>query len=271
MEELSDLVSVPLFKGGFVKTTIVFSMVGLILLAACAKHESVNRSYRKPGNDFVGEKPSDAAGLMQEAIANDDLPQVLKLLADKFDIDASLPNQRTPLIHATREAKYRIMSELIKRNANLQARDRDGRTALDHALQNAGKDSDGNPVLNRAIVLLSEEAQLSQRKELMKFAGRGSSSAIINLLAGIGIDPNFIDESGDTPLTLAIRNRKALGVDALAQWKDCHGGEESPDCLRLTATDLDLAGSDGVKPLTLARQMENADIIEILTQAGAKE
>lgn len=255
----------------------LFSWILVVILSgafsACAKHESVNRSYRKKGNEFVGEKPTTPAGFLQEAIALDDFNKVIEILNANFDVDTLLPNKMTALAHATRSSKLRIMNELLKRNANRDIRDADGKTALDYALLNAGVDAQGKQRINRAVILLSQEAEASQRKELMKFAGRGSVPGLENLLKSVGVNPNFVDDTGETPLTLAIRNQKVLGVNYLAQWTDCPGGDGHSDCLRLTAIDLNLARADGIKPLTLAKQIPNANaaIIEILTGAGATE
>jgi ankyrin repeat protein len=250
-------------------------MVAVLVLGvaftACAKHESVNRSYRKKGNEFQGEKPTTPAGFLQEAIALDDFNKVVEILNADFAVDSLLPNKRTPLVHATRSSKLKIMNELLKRNADREIRDEEGKTALDYALLNAGLDAQGKQLINRAVILLSAEAEAGQRKELMKFAGRGSVPSLETLLKGVGINPNFIDDTGETPLTLAIRNQRVLGVNFLAQWADCPGGEGHSNCLKLTAIDLNLARADGVKPLALAKQISNAAIVEILIRHGAAE
>jgi hypothetical protein len=251
--------------------SLVFALIFTLTFTACAKHESVNRSYRKKGSEFVGEKPTTPAGFLQEAIALDNFIKVLEILNADFDVNTLLPNKMTPLAHATRSSKLKIMNELLKRNANRDIRDADGKTALDYALLNAGVDAEGKQRMNRAVILLSQEAEASQRKELMKFAGRGSVPGIENLLKSVGINPNFVDDTGETTLTLAIRNQKVLGVNYLAQWTDCPGGEGHSDCLKLTAIDLNLARADGLKPLALAKQLPNTAIIETLTRLGAEE
>lgn len=250
----------------------------VLVLSACGEHNSNNTSYRRDKGDvFVGSDPADDMGRMSKAIGTDDLSGVTDLLDAGLDVNTMLPNGRSLLIDATVQVKYRIIAELLARGADVDLQDASGRTALDHAQTFS---ADGTPIYNRAWILLDNEAQISQRQELMKFAGRGSSAApILTLLQEIGVDPNFLDEAtGDTPLTLAIRKKKKISAEALAIWTDC---PTPSSCIRLTAIDLNLPAADGMTPLALAKSLSLIesgppkaaldDIVNLLTRLGAKE
>jgi hypothetical protein len=237
----------------------------------CGRHRSENRFTTQAGDVFKGTKPSDPAGRMQEAIGLDDVATVEQLLNDGWPVDEIFPNGRTALIEATIQSKYRIMIQLLKRGATKDLRAKDGKSALEIAREVAGVDDKGQPLINRSVLILDEQSQLLKREELMRFTVRGSADPLLRLLKDVGVDPNFVDASGKTPLTAAIHANKLISVQVLAHWKDCPSGEGKSDCIRITATDLNLPGADGKKPKTLAKGPGREQIFNLLSELNAEE
>lgn len=249
---------------------MVFILLTLALMG-CGQHVSQTSSYLQTGDSFSGKDPKTPEEILLNAIARDDLDLVTKTIRDGFDVNKILTSGRTALIETVVQNRIRIMLGLIQLGAEKGLKDKMGKSAFDWAVELAGTDPNGENLVTRAMLILDESIQSTQQKALMKFSGRGSSDPIMRLLKEVGVSPNFIDEDGNTPLSLAIRKGKLTSVQVLAAWTDCPDENIKSTCLRLTATDLNLPTAEGLKPLTLARQLGANEIVSLLVEAGAKE
>ncbi|MBK9040640.1 MAG: hypothetical protein IPL83_16010 [Bdellovibrionales bacterium] len=209
--------------------------------------------------------------MIQTSIAKDDIDMIIELAEKGANLNQILSNGRTALIEATIQNRLRIMIELMKRGADVEQLSREAKNASQYALEMAGLDSDGKANVTRAMVILDPALAASERTAFMKFSGRGSADQLMRLLKEVGLDPNYRDEQGNTPLTFAIRKRKTLSVQVLVHWADCPDESAKASCLKLTATDVNFPGSDGIKPLTLAKQLGADELIPILIDAKAVE
>lgn len=237
----------------------------------CGQHSTSNHSFVQSGEVFQGKNPETIEELIQTSIAKDDVDMVIELAEKGANLNQIFSSGRTALIEATIQNRLRIMIELIKRGADIEKLGREGKNASQYALEMAGLDSDGQGNVTRTMVILNPALAASKRTAFMKYSGRGSADQLMRLLNEVGLDPNYRDEQGNTPLTFAIRKRKTLSVQVLVHWADCPDESVKANCLKLTATDVNLPGSDGIKPLRLAKQLGADELIPILIDAKAVE
>ncbi|MGE4131140.1 MAG: ankyrin repeat domain-containing protein [Bdellovibrionales bacterium] len=221
----------------------------LTFAVGCARHKSESYGTLNAGKVFSGGKEE-----LREAVESGNLKDLQKYLDEGADINARLNNGRTMLIHATVQSQLRVIQFLVKKGADASIKDGAGKTALQYAIDN------GNL---RAQLLLDSEKQKTVRKTLMSFVVKGRYAKVLESLED-GADPNFTDpdNAGETPLTLSIQKGKGIVIRTLVNWKDK---------IELTTTDLNLPNEKGEKPLSLAKAKNLPDIVELLTQLGAKE
>jgi hypothetical protein len=233
----------------------------LTLGLGCGHHSGEARTYVRPGEVRRGESPKTAAEKMERAIGADDAAEVERLVKQgEIGVEGPLANGRTPLNHAVRNAKNRIVHFLVKMGAKPDVVDgNDGMTAKAYA---EVKD------LGRIRALLDFELRDRHRAELLGYIRDGSPHMIENFLRESGVDPNFLDAEGDTPLTLAVRlsvNESQIDlIQALVQWKD-------PELDGLTATDVNMRNAAGKTAFALARELNLSEISEVLLAAGGRQ
>ena len=85
----------------------------------------------------------------------------------------------------------------------------------------------------------------------------------LNTLIKEGVNPNFIDENGYTPLHLAVINSNLDTVEALLKYKDINKEAKLP--YKATLNNWYLGGAT---PLIVASYVGNADIVYTLLEAG---
>jgi ankyrin repeat protein len=219
-----------------------------VLLAACGKHESNSWGRVGTGDEFRGKTDK-----VLEAIDADDTLKLEKLLADGVSVNATLPDGETLLIRAAKNGYARVVNLLVRRGADLKRMDSDNKTAADHARANGQ---------TRALMLLDAEEHTKARAELIHAIL--NEEGRVNKLLKDGVNPNFLDmqNSGESPLTLAIENARERSSKIIAKWKDS---------LEITSTDVNFANQSGVRPLAKARLKNQAPIVTLLESLGAKD
>lgn len=252
------------------KRYIIFIILSSVSYG-CGQHSTSNHSFVRSGEVFQGKNPETTEELMQTSIAKDDVDRVIELIDSGVDLNRILPNGRTALIDATIQNRLRIMIELMKRGADVEQLSKEGKKASQYAVEMAGLDSNGQTNITRTMVILNPALAASERIAFMKYSGRGSADQLMRLLKEVGLDPNYRDEQGNTPLTFAIRKRKMLSLQVLVHWTDCPDESVKASCLNLTATDVNFPGSDGIRPLALAKQLGADELVSVLIEANAVE
>lgn len=179
--------------------------------------------------------------------------------------------------------------QLLKEGAGVQARDRQGRTALMAAtygnhvevatlLIEAGADVNAQDALQNSPLLLAGASgyldilrlTLKAHPDFTRYNRYGGTALIpacerghievVRALLSTSIDVNHVNRLGWTALLEAI---------ILSD-----GGTKHQDIVRLLAAagaDLNLADGDGVTPLRHAKQKGYQAIVEILLSVGARE
>ena len=234
------------------------------------------------------------------------------LLAKGADIDVRDKWGGTPLHGAAEDGQKETASLLIKKGADANAKNKEGRTALHEAVEWGGKevaalliaagadvgaeDGDGYTPLYLATVDVEPDEDII---DLLKSKG-ATLTATIHLaaetgdFAGVkryieeGTDINQGDESGQTPLLLAVFCEReevvefllANGADVNTSrndgWTPLHmaclmGRKDLAELLIAKGAGVNAKSDDGRTPTDFAKRFNYSEIIELLRKHGATE
>lgn len=231
--------------------------------------------------DTASSPPAQAAGPYEQAV-----------------IAATDPLSPTRLVLVSRYGHDREVTYLLQQKVDVNSRDKFGGTALIAAAEGG----------HEAIVsrLIDANADVNAKSQdgltaLMAASARGSVP-IIKALLGAGADVNARDNIGETPLFYAVKLGRKSAVEVLLQHgadpnvQNTHrvsasnsgytpimyAAERGPsgargdwvDIVKLLASkgaQLNVRNNHGFSPLSLAQRRGDAEIVAVLTQAGARE
>ncbi|RNB69616.1 ankyrin repeat domain-containing protein [Brevibacillus panacihumi] len=191
-----------------------------------------------------------------QAVQNGDQDQIKKLLADGADIDATDDRGRTSAMIAVHTDQLEIFQLLVEKGANINIRDQ----RLDNPLLYAG--AEGKIDFVKAAIAAGADTTITNRfggTALIPAADRGHVEVVRELLANSDVDVNHVNNLGWTALLEAV----ILG----------DGGKNHQEIVKLLidhGADVNLADHDGVTPLQHAKKRGYQEMIELLTNAGAK-
>ncbi len=178
-------------------------------------------------------------------------PEVVKALLEN-GADTEIKNARgqRPLTLAVLESKVEVAKMLI-RESFINAIDAKGDTALSMAtneeiiadLLDSGVD----------ISIRNKEGIISGRDAFMLSIEKGYNTAVRKFIER-GINLNFIDSYGDTPLTLAVANRQKEVIVILLE-----GG-----------ADINKRDKKEMTPLQIAASKADKELVEFLISKGAE-
>ncbi len=136
--------------------------------------------------------------------------EISEALASGSGIDQT--NRDEMLNQASRYGQVAVMDLLLASGANVEAKDKLGRTAILSAVQSRNSEAVGVLVAKGADVN-ARDAQ--QGTALQRAAGSFGDKAMVNALIGAGADVHAADRNGQTPLMWAARWGDADRVEAL--------------------------------------------------------
>jgi len=152
------------------------------------------------------------------------------LLAHGANVNASDAYGQTPLHHAVLQGSEPTLEAILKHKPNLEARNRDGRTAL--ALAVAG----GQTELVRRLAQAGADLNVSlpdrDAASPLHVAVQRRNTAMVELLVGLGANPNPINAEGDTPLEMARQLLQSAPAAERKDWEQIvacllqHGADE---------------------------------------------
>lgn len=181
------------------------------------------------------------------AVQRGDLDQLERHIYYGSDINAQLPNGLYPLQIAAEQGRIIMVRTLLKHGADIDQVSAEGDTALELAIL-AGR-------TQIAEVLLSEGAALDPSRLLLKAARAGVTDRdTVRFLIDRGADTEYRDDTGDTPLMVAIRQDNHRLATHLVN----------------NGADVNVRGPDGRSALTVARELKLGELVSLLERYGAR-
>ena len=172
------------------------------------------------------------------------------LLKRGANINARDESDSTTLHHASSEGCLEVVRLLLERGANIHARDKYGMTPLHSA------SSRESPEIVR--LLLEHGADINAREEdgsiPLHYASRRGSLEIVRLLLEHGADINAREEDGSTPLHYASQRRGPL---------------ETVRLLLEHGADINARKENGSTPLHYASRRGSVETVRLLLERGA--
>jgi len=149
-----------------------------------------------------------------------------------------------------RKEKRKILKAL-KRGADINGRDEDGRPPLIHAILA----EDADPEIVRLLIDNGADVNLKdygQEWTALHFAARDRQAEIVDILIASGAEIDAQDKFGNTPLWRAIMN-----------------GRGNPETVRILlnhGADKNVSNNYGISPASLAQEGSDRTIKEILSE-----
>ncbi len=218
-----------------------------LLLSACGNHESKSQFYEKSGDNQKPIESNDPLVLLQQAIFDENLEVLFKILnTEKLSVDSTLNTKRTLLAEATFLKKTKMIRALIEEGASVQLSSIEG-----ESLQSWIEKQPDRLKLSRALFKTIEQDQ----QDLIQIIVQNNFRLLKSLLDE-GINLNFLTPEGQTPLILAIENQWMNSLRVLFS---------NPEL------DVNLANQLGETPLKIARRKNLKNIETELLKRFAKE
>ena len=191
---------------------------------------------------------SETTALIEASAAN--LRDIVQLLCEQgADVNAKARNGCTALHYAILAGNSAVVKLLLKEGANTEATDGQGDTALIEAIA-IGRDS-------IAVILLQAGASVSatnpKGQTALAIAARHGNADMVKILLDGGADLESTDDEGSTPLSVA------------SSWDKV----ETVRILVAAGAKLDARNISGATPLILAAKGGNRASMEVLLDAGA--
>lgn len=208
--------------------TALFLSIMILFTAACSEPD----------------RPSIALYL---AVQRGDLDQLERHIYWKADINAVLPNGKTPLQVAAEKGRIVMVKTLLKHGAEIDRKTDDGDTALDLAVL-AGR-------TQLAELLIKRGATLDPGTLLLKAARLGVTDRdTVRFLLERGADTEQRNSDGDTALLIAIRqDNHRLATHLVSR-----------------GADVNVKSADGRSALALSRDLAAPELISLLQRQGAR-
>jgi len=183
------------------------------------------------------------------AIKRGDIDQVERHIFWKTDINALNVDRQTPLHESAINGNIIIAQLLLKSGAEINKKNKNNQTALDLALLN------GRTQL-ADLLIKKFSADFDATRSLFDIVNQHVHDRdVIRFLVERDAQINGIDEAGQTPLIIAIKNDNRFVAKHLID----------------SNADVNIASKDGSMPLAIAIQTNNQDLVSLLTSKGARE
>ncbi|XP_014811340.1 PREDICTED: ankyrin repeat domain-containing protein 22 [Calidris pugnax] len=181
-----------------------------------------------------------------QAAYNNDFNQVQLLLernGNSVNVQDSFGGD-TPLICACKQGHNRIVSYLLKRNADVHLRNKKDRTCLHYAVRKRFTFLDYVLIIIlMPVMLLGYLLMVSKTKQ---------NENLIKMLLRAGVDVNATDSSGSTALHYACKMRNQAVIPLLLQ----------------AHADISVKNQDGETPLDIARRLQFHNIESMLRKTS---
>ena len=157
-------------------------------------------------NASVDDVTVDRVPILYKAVSDHETPAVKMMINAKANVNINGPQLNdTPLILACRQRYRDIVELLIGANANLDARDRDGYTALHHSITEVHSHLRQPPV-DESIVQMLVDAKAPVEYNVVRAAFEGHQSAVVKMLMEAKANLRVENTRGVSLLMLALEN-----------------------------------------------------------------
>lgn len=199
---------------------------------------------------FVKIKMGSADSKLKNAIENDEINKVQKLLQKGFDINKGINKEHnTCLIYASYKNRLEIVRFLLEKGADVNACNNEGFTALMYASRNNN--------FEVVCLLLEKGANVNKYNfyncTALLYASYNNNLELFRLIIKTGANVNKYDSYKNTALMITSQNNNLEMVRLLLQQE----------------ADVNICNSKGFTALDLAIKKGHYKIIEVLLEAGA--
>lgn len=191
--------------------------------------------------------------LLHRAVNNTNVREVERLsTTHNIDINARGYCDKTPLYYAVEKQHDKIVSQLIRARANVEAKDDDGKTPLFAAA--VGKQS-------IVKALIKAQANVNVRNKyntaVLHSAARSGTPEVVQLLLDANADPNAIGRNPELP-------RSVAGGDTPLHVAAFHGKAGVAELLVRSGADVEARDQQGRTPLDVARRRGHGNTAKVL-------
>jgi ankyrin repeat protein len=164
-----------------------------------------------------------------DAIMNNDIQSLLKFLSDKGDINARTYLGNTALTAAASVCQQDMVSQLLAHNANINARNNEGDTALIIVSRTKAENARCQSTVSQ---LLDHKADINIRgrsgQTALLVAIENSNLPVISKLLSLQADINVRDDFGLTALSLAVEKKnKEIILQLISKGANINGDDRS--------------------------------------------
>lgn len=227
---------------------LIFS---LFLMISCGKHEQSSSGNQGVQNTNQVTNPD----VLSQNIIDEDLGSIEKFLQTGGSTELELSNGRTLLTEACFWAKFKVLELLVKNKADINFKDRNGKSAVDYGEESIKIKRALFPELVIELrKALFQQARNNALTELKKTLADNPPVNFIILASELGDVAGF---EGETFLTFCVKNKLESVLRLLAQPK-----------LELN---VKLKNLQGESPLQIAKNLNYINIEKLLLKLGATE
>jgi hypothetical protein len=229
-------------------SALIFS---LLILVSCGKHEQA--STGKLGERNINQVQN--SEVVSQYIIEENLPEIEKYLVDGGEIEFEFKSGRTLLTEACFWTKFKVITLLIKHKADVERKDRTGKSALDYGEENIEIKRTLFPVLVLELKKrLLEQASKNLVNEMKKTL---EESPPLNFLITAEEFGPETAAAGETFLTFVVKHKLENVLRLIAQPK--------------YQLDVNMKNAQGESPLVIARALNFTSIEKVLIKLGATE
>ncbi|MFO7735006.1 MAG: ankyrin repeat domain-containing protein [bacterium] len=227
------------------KIIYIAIVISLFVFSCKNREENALQELEKRGVEF-SEKS------FFEQIEKVDTETVKLFIEAKADVDAENHKKQTPLMIASIYNLTEIAKMLINSGANINARDKSGKTALHHSIVN------GTEIFH---MLVSNGADLDKKDNKeetpLHYVARFKRKEMFNRLMVENIQLDTSNKNGFTPLAISIYSKEYKMAKTLIE----------------KGADVKKANSEGVAPLMLAAsggRSSQPELVKLILEKGAE-
>lgn len=219
-------------------------IISLILLGGCGRNEAEYYGYAKKEDSQQSKKiVLSSSEQISTSIQNNDWIFLDQQIKSGLSLNFILDSGRTLLNESVQWNQESIFKNLIQLGADPSIEDQTGNTTLEMCSEKIN-----------FLVILEPNRLPGYQKQLRQFLENEDFDEVKNMLE-LKMNPNFLFEDGESPLTFSIVNNleNAVRVIISTQFK----------------TDINLKNAAGKSPLTLAKDLKLNRIERMLSGRGA--